>query len=101
MLPPVVLLLVAIALTSCRLTRLLTVDEFPPIKVQRMRVLDRWGPDSWQAYLSRCPWCMGVWMSGAVTAATWLALDGFPMPVLVWGAAAWASGFLVAVEPGD
>lgn len=96
-----VLLLVALALTSYRLTRLLVVDEFPPIKVQRMRLAERWGPESSLTYLSRCPWCAGVWVSGLLTLATWLAVDSVQVPFLMWGAAAAVSGFVSAVEPGD
>lgn len=96
--PDVVVALVC--LTSYRLTRLLVRDEFPPIEVQRARVEARWGEHSWQAYLARCPWCMGVWASGAVTFATWLAV-GLTVPVLAWGAAAAVTGLLSALEPQD
>lgn len=52
--------------------------------------------DEWQslgAYYLSCPWCIGVWTSGAVT----LAVDqmvGLPLPVLVWIGAAWFAGRL-------
>lgn len=104
MLPPVALLvLIALALTSYRLTRLLVVDEFPPIKTQRVRLAQwgRTGPDHWLTYLSRCPWCAGVWVSGLLTLATWLAVDTLPVPFLQWGAAAAVTGFLSAAEPGS
>lgn len=91
------LLCVLIALTSYRLTRLVAQDEFPPIAVARERVAGRWGDESWQAYLSRCPWCVGVYASGLVTLAAWLVLD-LPVPFLVWGAAAAAVGFLARID---
>ncbi len=86
-----------IALASFRITRLLVKDEFPPIAVQRVRVAARWGDGSWQAYLSQCPWCAGVYVSGVVTAVTW-AIVGLAVPVLVWGAAAAVTGLLSAVD---
>lgn len=95
MLPSVVVAL--IALTSFRITRLLVKDEFPPIAVQRARVSARWGDDSWQAYLSQCPWCAGVYVSGLVTLVTWLAVD-LAVPFLVWGAAAAVTGLLASVD---
>lgn len=101
MLPAVALLvLVALALTSYRLTRLLVVDEFPPIKVQRVRLAQRWGEESSLTYLSRCPWCAGVWVSGLLTLASWATVDSLPVPLLQWGAAAAVTGFLSAAEPG-
>jgi hypothetical protein len=102
MLPAVALLvLIALALTSYRLTRLLVVDEFPPIKVQRVRLAQRWGESSSLTYLSRCPWCAGVWVAGMLTLATWLAVDTMPVPLLQWGAAAAVTGFLASHEGGD
>jgi hypothetical protein len=97
----VTLLVVLTVLTAARLTRLVVADSFPPLAVARMRVVERWGQESWQAYLVHCPWCMGVWLAAAVVAAV-TAWYGLPAPVLVWAAAAWGSGFLAAIEPqGD
>lgn len=86
-----------VCLTAYRLTRLLARDSFPPIVVQRARVMERWGDDSWQAYLATCSWCMGVYVAGLVTLATWLLVD-LAVPFLVWGAAAAASGLLSSWE---
>jgi hypothetical protein len=91
MLRCVVVLLVA--LTSYRITRLLVRDEFPPIAVQRARISEKKGHESWQAYLVRCTWCAGVYVAGAITLATDLVI-GVPAPLLVWGAAAAVTGFL-------
>jgi hypothetical protein len=93
--PDVVELL--IALTSWRITRLLVQDQFPPIAVQRARVAARWGDNSWQAYLSQCPWCAGVYVSASVTAWTW-AIVGLRVPLLVWGAAAAVTGLLSSID---
>ena len=94
------LILACLGLTSYRVTRLLVKDSFPPLEVQRTRVESRWGVDSWQAYLARCPWCMGVYVSGALTLATHHAVGGLPVPWLVWGAAAAAVGLLARLA-GD
>jgi hypothetical protein len=95
MIPAVVVALVM--LTSYRLTRLLVRDEFPPIAVQRARIAERYGDASWQAYLSQCSWCAGVWVSGLVTAAVWLVV-GLPVPALVWWGSAAAVGLLASWE---
>jgi hypothetical protein len=96
------LVVVALWLCSYRLTRLLVRDTFPPIAVQRARIAERWGDASWQAYLSTCSWCAGVWVAGVVTLAAW-GLDQFyaytvPVPVLVWGAGAALTGLLASWE---
>lgn len=91
---------VCLCLAAARITRLIVADSFPPIENARQRVRRRWGEVGWQWYLATCPWCMGVWVSGAVTAVV-TAWYGLPFPLLVWGAAAWAAGFLTAIEPHD
>lgn len=53
-------------------------------------------PDEWQsavAYLLSCPWCMSIWVGGAVTAAT-VYLTSVPLPVLVWLASSSVTGLL-------
>jgi hypothetical protein len=79
-----------LALTVCgwRLTRLLVVDEFPPVRalrhwfVRTFATVDRDGNviadrEKWGklagvaysiAYVWTCPWCMSVWAAGAVWA---------------------------------
>lgn len=89
-----------IALASYRLTRLICVDEFPASVALRGRVVDRWGEDSWQAYLVQCPYCAALYFSAAVTLGAWLALDSLPMPILVW-LAAWAAAGLITDAAGD
>lgn len=87
-----------IVLSSWRLTRIIVRDSFPPIAVQRARVAERWGEASWQAYLSTCTWCAGVWVSGVVVLATWFVLDGLPVPWLMWGAASAVTGLLGSID---
>jgi hypothetical protein len=96
------LVVALICLASFRLTRLIARDAFPPLAVQRARVAARWGDHSWQAYLSECQWCVGVYVSGLVTLAAWLLVDLLPVPLLVWAAAAAVTGVLaVLVEALD
>lgn len=94
------LLLVMLALTAARVTRLVVADAFPPAEGGRDWVRRRFGEDSWQDYLVNCPWCIGVWVAGALTAAT-TAWYGLPAPLLMWGSAAMVAGFLVAIESHD
>lgn len=93
----VVLLLVLLAVTSARVTRLLVADAFPPIARARSWVAAR---GDWQDYLMSCPWCMGVWVAGALTAVT-TAWYGLPAPVLVWGMCAHVAGLINILEPHD
>jgi hypothetical protein len=91
------LVFVLTALTSYRVTRLVARDEFPPLAVQRERIAAKWPGDSWQAYLSRCSWCVGVYVSGLIVLVVWLTLavagDAvMPAPLLWWPAAATVVG---------
>lgn len=90
----VVLLLVLLVLASARVTRLLVADSFPPIEVARSWFGAR---GDWQDYLSKCPWCCAVWVSGALTLAV-TAHYGLPAPLLVWPACAHLSALLVWAE---
>lgn len=88
-----VVLIVLLCGAATRVTRLLVADSFPPVAALRDWVLDRWHPDSWQAYLSSCPWCLGVWVAGALTAAAdWRY--SVPAPLLMWPTVAWVAGWL-------
>lgn len=96
------IVVVSIWLSTFRLTRLLVRDDFPPIAVQRARIAERWGDASWQAYLSTCSWCAGIWVAGAVTSGAWWASQHYPfdvpVPVLVWWAGAAVTGLLASWE---
>ena len=91
-------LLVVVALTVYRVTRLLTTDAFPPIAAARDRITDRYGPDSWQAYLSVCPWCVSVYVAAAVVLALVLVGPGCPVPVYVAAAASALTGLLARLD---
>ena len=55
--------LLAFGLTA-RITRLITDDYI--LGWLRAAVIGRWGPLSKPAYLIGCPWCMSIWVAGAV-----------------------------------
>jgi hypothetical protein len=97
---PAWLVLVLMILAAYRLTRLVAVDEFPPIARPRDAYVDR-HPDGWFAYLITCPFCWSVWAAAVVTFAVWLTLavagPGMPLPVLVWAGVAGAVSLLYEV----
>lgn len=91
------LLIALLALAAARVTRLLVADSFPPIAKARSWFAAH---GDWQDYLTGCPWCMGVWVAGALT----LAADvhyGLPAPLLVWPSVAYAAGWVVGAETHD
>lgn len=95
---PTWLLLLVMFLSTHRLTRLVTRDEFPPSKMLRARVEERWGEGSWQSYLSECDWCASMYVGGVITLVTALTI-GVPAPVLVWFAASSVTGLIAQREP--
>lgn len=73
-----------------RVTRLITTDEFPPVKIPRDAVVGYLFPSFLEdedarvtrrphlgrlgesiAYLILCEWCMSVWVSAGITLAIW------------------------------
>jgi hypothetical protein len=88
------------ALAAYRLTRLVTTDDLPPANRLRQALSDA-TPDAY-AMLWSCPWCLGFWTSGAVTAAAELAdrkgrRDAFLLAALPW-AVSTVAGFLAERE---
>lgn len=92
-------------LASYRITRLLVVDNFPPILWFREKLIGdeaegvkpaTWVP-WWLQYLAGCYWCMSVWVSGFTTLAVTLASD-LPYPLLVWGGSAALAPLLSHLE---
>jgi hypothetical protein len=112
---PVWILVPLIFLAVHRITRLIIEDTFPPIGVPRDRVVNWWDPDDdWSykhpnarphwgavgrslAYLFRCPWCMSMWVGGALIYGLtfWTSV---PLPVLVWLGASTVTGLLATYE---
>jgi hypothetical protein len=84
-------------LAAYRVTRLLVADQFPPVEVQRERIAQRYGEEHWITYLSRCPWCAGVYVSAVTVGVTDLATS-VPLPLLAIPAVAAVVGLLSAVD---
>lgn len=85
------------ALTVWSITRLLIVDEVPPIGPLRSRIVPKL--PTRLAYLVSCPWCLSVYVGTAV----WAALDygadwSMPAPVLWIAAARVVTGIADTVE---
>lgn len=55
-------------LAVARLARLVTIDDFPPIKAARDRFTKAVGADSSIAELVGCPWCASWWIGLGVVA---------------------------------
>lgn len=62
---------VVTVLSAARLTRLLTIDEFPPIAYFRDIYEKHTEGNRWQA-LSYCAYCMSPWMTALVVLFGWL-----------------------------
>jgi len=117
------LLLVVYAFTVHRLTRLIVVDDFPPIRALRERILARWPSEDtaftpeaatgtsgelfeheglyypirphWVGELISCVWCASVWVAILVLPFFWAWPD-----VMMWvGAVCVASSVTGIVEP--
>lgn len=83
-----------------RLTRLVTKDEFPPVKAARDHVLaspDLY-PDSAASFVE-CPWCVSFWVAGGVLAARRIAPRWWS--VLSWMLAASAVAGLIQTNEGE
>lgn len=62
------------ALAAYRLTRLVTVDELPPVRAVREKIIERSERKNGHlAYLVTCPYCSGVWVGLGVTAVRRIA----------------------------
>lgn len=98
---------VLVVLASYRLTRLVTLDDFPPLSASRRWLGQRWGwdvenldrvryPDGvkwFEAVL--CSWCIGFWISAALVGSLAQVRD-VPLPVLQVLACSTVVGFLGA-----
>ena len=59
---------------------------------------EKW--NSLGAYWLSCPWCVSIWVGGAVTLATAM-FTSVPMPIMVWLASSAITGFMSSREGGD
>lgn len=61
--------LVLVTLAAARVTRVIVTDKIgEPLRVFVVR---RRGEKSMLSYLMFCSWCMGLWVSAALTVAVW------------------------------
>lgn len=81
-----------------RITHFLTQDAFPPIADLRAMIVDRWGVNSWQAYLSECSWCVGVYVAAAVVGTAVAVGISVPLPFALALAASSLTGLLSAID---
>lgn len=68
--------------SASRITRLLTFDDFPPIRWAREKFEDKFDGTGWEI-IAFCPWCMTPWVTVGVVGWADIAgvLDGKP----AWG----------------
>lgn len=106
------LVVVLIALTTYRLTRLIVDDRISKPVVDRVQewAERRWiakrpdsdtNSDQWQssvAYLFSCPWCVSVYVAGAVTVVVDAWFEPVALPVLVAVVASGVTGLLATAE---
>lgn len=50
------------------------------------------------AYYLTCPWCVSVWVGGAVVGVETLVLPHVPSPLLLWAASSAVTGLLANLE---
>lgn len=74
---------------SARLTRLVTHDEI-------MQPLRTKAGTGWIGFMIHCPWCVGLWITGAVT-LTYALLPEPGREAAAWAAAALAANLLWAL----
>jgi hypothetical protein len=104
-------LLVVVAIW--RVTRLLVVDEFPPVRAVRMWVIStfaavdaggglvrgrQWGGFGLAvAYVWTCSWCMSIWVGAGLVGlvSVWVSV---PVPWLVVAAGSCVAGVMSWVE---
>ena len=93
------LTIVLLCLATWRTTRLVTRDTLPlvadPVARLQAFVLRHAGK-RWAEGLD-CPWCVSVWVGGALTLAAALTV-GVPLPWLVWPVTSGVAGLLDCVE---
>lgn len=88
-----------VCLSVYRVTRFIVADAFPLMANARDAVANRFGPDSWQAYLVECPWCVSIYVGAAAVALAQVAGVDFPVPVAVWLTSSAVAGLIAAYEP--
>lgn len=91
---------VVAVLSAARVTRLLVVDEFPPIKKVRDWYEERTDGSGWQM-ISYCSYCMSPWVTLAVVLWGWLTDFGTAWWVVNGAfAASYVAAFIVRHDKG-
>lgn len=85
---------------TARLTRFVTDDYLA--RHLRAFVIRRAGPQSDFAYLIACPWCLGLWVAGAVMSVAWFYGEhpGFLIPAAALSVS-WLYGIAASLLDGD
>lgn len=91
--PTDILTLIMITLVTFRVTKFITLDEFPLARWTRERVDKVFGDESSMAYLFSCGWCASWWIGLVTTGVVWVThdLEFYPLIQFV-GVAFAASG---------
>ena len=93
-------LILLLALTTYRITRLVIADDFPPVLKLRIWLL---GTDrdalkgtrlEWVGELLSCHWCVSVWISAGLVLITQMLTGDVQYPWLVWPSCAAAGALL-------
>lgn len=89
------------ALSIARTARLLTHDEFPPVRWLRAQALGRL-PEDWQL-LATCPFCLAPYLTAGMFGWCWLSdLDTWWWVVNGWWAMSYVAAIVVARdEPAE
>jgi hypothetical protein len=66
---------VVAAFAAYRLTRLVVLDDLPPVAKARSAFIKAAGPGSAWSEMISCPWCSGYWVSAVVA----LAVSRWPL----------------------
>lgn len=92
-----ILLLVLMTLACYRITRLITIDTFPPVEWARRKIVQAERLPKWLGKLVTCYWCSSVWVAAGLTLLVALTV-GLPLPCLVWPAIAAGSAWISHLE---
>jgi len=85
---------------AARLTRLVSMDVFPPARKFREWTVNQFGEDHWIPELVFCPWCIGFWISATVGASAWMWGDtaAWQIPASLLALSYVASALVVATD---
>lgn len=90
---------ILIGLAAFRLWRLAAIDSITEPLHGRINALTT-PAGQWLNQLWSCPWCLGFWISAALTAATWWAAAPYSIPeaILITFAASTITGLTARLD---